>query len=900
MAFCGLHPPARWAMLSRIRRRETVSLGSFGFARMERETVLAQMASRLGLIEQDEAQPLLERYHERRETLSSNGLPVSFEQFALQEQVWSITAVERLLTHFASAYFQCDSCGHPQRGQQFGPGPLLTCTMCGANELSLRAGTSAATSETLPSQRTTQDAATPSLSPEEAEKVQALVAEANEGRDLDDVQARLRELAETLGSSRELTAALDGVARRIHEKRLAEAERVFFWGRIPRARYLLKKARAWAPDDPRVKELEQRVERVRYMLFGTAGLLGVVVLVAVLGLLMRADPDELRDERLNAALEQEDLHQRVTALQEYLVAYPTDEQATEALAEAEEQLRVQALARALSGENREERRRALENHLARFPEDTEAKRRLDALNAQLKAGKVLARLEQDFDDIRALDAPGDRARAYENFLHEHEAELPPDLLDRTERELARANAATVRTRAESETAGLDPWQRHERLGTLMAELELRAGRGLERARQWLQQRLKEARDDITRELTRDAGRLDTASAAREFLQLLEHSEEAVPEVHTRFSDAVAEANRRIAEKERLVELQARVADVSAWYDAKALLSEAERFAEEVPRLSSELAALRDRLEPVYSQRPPEVPGFVPLRMERFEAGGAGHHVHVYRNERFAEVYALPPVPEEPSERLDAEAAFTRPAVEFVLLPPVGHEGPMVFDMGSPSSEEGRSDQETQHEVTLTQPFLIARTAVTQRVWGALASEVRGLPGEPASQRGDELPVESVTWHEAVRFCEHVNLRLPTEAEWEYAARAGAKTPFAFGETLPRELANTNTLRPYGDGAERESPRHELVEVASLPANAFGLYEVHGNVWEWCADWRAQLPSEAVTDPTGPEESLERVLRGGSYRYPPAQARSAARLGMSPASSGRDIGLRPVSEVPRAE
>jgi formylglycine-generating enzyme required for sulfatase activity len=241
----------------------------------------------------------------------------------------------------------------------------------------------------------------------------------------------------------------------------------------------------------------------------------------------------------------------------------------------------------------------------------------------------------------------------------------------------------------------------------------------------------------------------------------------------------------------------------------------------------------------------------------------------------------------------------------------------TFTMGASETEEGSEYSERpQHQVTV-QPFFMGKYPVTQAQWQAVAA----LPQvdstfnpNPSDFKGANRPVERISWYEAVEFCARLSkhtgrpYRLPAEAEWEYACRAGTTTPFHTGETITTELANYQGTDTFSDfywrhlkGSYGEGPKGEYrgrtTSVGSFPANAFGLYDMHGNVLEWCADtWYSMLLSEghewytlnyegAPTDGSAWESNRNtlcnfrydyRWLRGGSWRQTPEFCRSASR------------------------
>ena len=207
-------------------------------------------------------------------------------------------------------------------------------------------------------------------------------------------------------------------------------------------------------------------------------------------------------------------------------------------------------------------------------------------------------------------------------------------------------------------------------------------------------------------------------------------------------------------------------------------------------------------------------------------------------------------------------------------------------MGSPEDEPERESwgrgNETQHLVTLSRGFWIAETPVTQALWEIFMDD------NPSRFKGAEHPVDSVSWDDAQRFISTLNgmkpelqLCLPTEAQWEYACRAGTSTPFYFGDNITTDQVNY-------DG----NYRGQTVEVKALPPNDWGLYQMHGNVWEWCQDgYEMQYPTEPVTDPQGAVEGADRVLRGGSWVNDGKVCRSAVRHHFDPADNGHNVGFR---------
>ncbi|MGL5061234.1 MAG: SUMF1/EgtB/PvdO family nonheme iron enzyme [Microcoleus sp.] len=215
-----------------------------------------------------------------------------------------------------------------------------------------------------------------------------------------------------------------------------------------------------------------------------------------------------------------------------------------------------------------------------------------------------------------------------------------------------------------------------------------------------------------------------------------------------------------------------------------------------------------------------------------------------------------------------------------------------FVMGSPDTEAERDSDEGPQRTVKISPFFMGRYEITQEQYQAV------MGNNPSAFKGAKRPVEKVSWDEAVEFCRKLSkktghaYRLPSEAEWEYACRAGTTTPFYFGETIAPDLVNYDGNNPYGS-TPKGIYRQQTTNVGSFPPNAFGLYDMHGNVWEWCTDkWHNNYngsPTDGSSWETGKSEY--RVHRGGSWYYNAANCRSADRDGYSVGVRDRDVGFR---------
>ncbi|MBN2374716.1 formylglycine-generating enzyme family protein, partial [bacterium] len=234
--------------------------------------------------------------------------------------------------------------------------------------------------------------------------------------------------------------------------------------------------------------------------------------------------------------------------------------------------------------------------------------------------------------------------------------------------------------------------------------------------------------------------------------------------------------------------------------------------------------------------------------------------------------------------------------KVIVVPSINYKmvycPPGTFEMGSPKSEKGRDEDETQHKVRLTKGFYIGVTEVTQGQWKA----VMGDNPSHFKDCGADCPVEQVSWNDCKRFIDALNrmektnrYRLPTEAEWEYACRAGSRTAFANGEITETGCGNDRNL--YKMGWYCGNAGNETHGIAQKEPNAWGLYDMYGNVWEWCEDWYGKYPSGNAQDPDGPASGSYRVKRGGSWCDDARYCRSANRCSFDPVRRFDYIGFR---------
>lgn len=265
-------------------------------------------------------------------------------------------------------------------------------------------------------------------------------------------------------------------------------------------------------------------------------------------------------------------------------------------------------------------------------------------------------------------------------------------------------------------------------------------------------------------------------------------------------------------------------------------------------------------------------------------------------------------PAQPESRKPGEKrTVTLPGgvkMEFAWCPPGS------FLMGSPPTETGRHESETQHQVDITKGYWLGVHEVTQAQWSAVVGD------NPSKFRGYDLPVESVSWFDAQKFCEElrkkvgIEARLPTEAEWEYACRAGNKSVYGYGDDASglenyAWFADNSGVKKIDSLKELQKCNHDFNEylkilsnngcktcsIAKKKPNNWGFYDLHGNVGEWCSDWYEVLPGGKETDPTGPPIGSVKIIRSACWSGCGQHLRSAARFATDPEKRSNDLGFR---------
>jgi len=349
------------------------------------------------------------------------------------------------------------------------------------------------------------------------------------------------------------------------------------------------------------------------------------------------------------------------------------------------------------------------------------------------------------------------------------------------------------------------------------------------------------------------------------------------EAEARAAAALGRAERAEAAADRL---KAGLAEAET--RAREALERAERAERAWRRAQGELADIRDELARAHrpipgTEEPGGAPAPTPTPGPGPEDGGAE---------------PAPPPPARESSQDPAWGVQARVSLECgggarieAVLVRAGE-----FTMGSPASEADRDPDEIQRRVVLTRPFYMAIHPVTRAQYRAVTGRGPGPAGGGEGDPDGDRPMDDMSWRDAAEFCRLLSIRtgravrLPTEAEWEYACRAGTATAYAFGDRLGEDQANFDN-------------RHRgPTPVGAFPANAWGLHDMHGNVWEWCADWYADYPPGPAADPAGPAAGARRVVRGGGWVSHPRSCRSAFRSRGDPDRKDHRYGFRVVLDA----
>ncbi|MBD3320152.1 MAG: SUMF1/EgtB/PvdO family nonheme iron enzyme [Chitinivibrionales bacterium] len=239
---------------------------------------------------------------------------------------------------------------------------------------------------------------------------------------------------------------------------------------------------------------------------------------------------------------------------------------------------------------------------------------------------------------------------------------------------------------------------------------------------------------------------------------------------------------------------------------------------------------------------------------------------------------------------DTDSSGTKPPEGVTVPQGMAYIPGGKFEMGC-TAGAGDADEYPVHTVKID-AFLIDKYEVTkasfERVMGYSTSTIRGC---------SMCPIDNVSWYEADEYCRKINRRLPTEAEWEYACRAGTKTAFSFGNTISSDMANFDGRKPFG-GASVGAFRNKLIPTGTFESNEWGLYDMHGNVWEWCSDWyeRNYYKNTGPDNPEGPEDGKLKVMRGGGWISDGASCRSANRIGYDPSVRMNIFGVRCAKDI----